>query len=145
MFYCKSKLALVTLTVLIAVGLSKPIQAQTHDIEFEIVKAGFIVGVTGGNGRLKFGGKTYELKMGGVSLGATIGASKTQFVGTAENLTKPEDIQGTYTAAQAGLALAGGKKVAELQNARGVILKVKGKQIGLEFSLDLSGLQINLK
>ena len=145
MLYSKSALALVTLTLLIAFGLTKPIQAQTHEIEFEILKAGFIVGVTGGNGKLIFGGKTYNLKIGGVSLGATIGASKTEFVGTAENLTKPEDIQGTYTAAQAGLALAGGKKVAELQNARGVILKVKGKQIGLEFSLDLSGLQINLK
>ena len=133
------------LSLLFLVGFSGATKAETHAIQFEIVKAGFIVGVTGGKGTLMYGGSPYELKVGGISLGATIGASKTEFVGTAENLTKPEDIVGTYTATQAGVALAGGKKVAQLKNARGVILKVKGKQIGLEFSLDLSGLQIQLK
>lgn len=41
--------------------------------------------------------------------------------------------------------MAGGDKVADLKNSKGVQLKVKGKRIGLSFELDLSGLQVDLK
>lgn len=114
-------------------------------IELVLYKAGFIVGGSGGNGKLIFKGKEYPLSIGGVSLGATIGASKAELVGEVLNLKNVSDIEGTYTAGQAGLALAGGEKVAELQNSKGVVLKVQGKQIGLEFALDLSGMQLSLK
>jgi hypothetical protein len=120
-------------------------QAGTGSVGIQIYKAGFIVGVSGGSGTLRFGGKDYALKIGGVSLGATIGASKAELIGTAENINKPSDIAGTYTAVQAGLAAAGGAKTTQLKNSKGVILKLKGKQVGLEFSLDLSGMQISLK
>ena len=46
---------------------------------------------------------------------------------------------------QAGVAAAGGSKTAQLKNSKGVVLKLRGKQVGLEFSLDLSGMQISLK
>ena len=120
-------------------------QAGTGSIGIQIYKAGFIVGVSGGSGTLRFGGKDYALKIGGVSLGATIGASKAELIGTVENINSPSDIAGTYTATQAGVAVAGGAKTAQLKNSKGVVLKVKGKQVGLEFSLDLSGMQISLK
>ena len=122
-----------------------PSRAGSGSVQIELYKAGFIVGISGGKGTLKYGGKTYNLGIGGVSLGATIGASKAELIGEAENLTKPSDIEGTYTAVQAGLAAAGGAKTAQLKNSKGVILKLRGKQIGLEFSLDLSGIQISLK
>ena len=119
--------------------------ASDGTIQFEIYKAGLVVGVSGGSGKLTFQGKEYPVKIGGVSLGATIGASKAELIGEVYNLKKPGDIEGTYTAGQAGIAVAGGEKVAQLKNSKGVELKVKGKQIGLEFSLDLSGMQISLK
>jgi len=43
------------------------------------------------------------------------------------------------------VAVAGGGKVAELKNSKGVVLKVKGKEVGLELALDLSGMEIALK
>ena len=55
------------------------------------------------------------------------------------------DITGTYTAAQAGFAVAGGDKVADLKNAKSVQIKVRGKQIGRALVAHLSGLQIELK
>jgi hypothetical protein len=119
--------------------------AANPTIEFEIVKAGFIIGGSGGSGVLTYEGKTYPLKIGGVSLGATIGVSKAELAGEVLNLKSLADIEGTYSATQAGLAVAGGNKVAELKNGKGVIIKVKGKQIGLEIALDLSGLEIGLK
>jgi hypothetical protein len=114
-------------------------------IAFEIFKAGFIVGGSGGSGTLNYKGTTYPLDIGGVSLGATIGISKAELVGEVYNLKNPEDITGTYSAAQAGFAVAGGEKVADLRNSKGVQIKVKGKQVGLALEADLSGLQISHK
>ena len=119
--------------------------AKNATIEIEIYKAGFIVGGSGGSGTLKLDGKSYPLSIGGVSLGATIGFSKAQLIGTVRNISKPSDIEGPFPAGTAGVAVAGGPKVAELKNSKGVELSVKGQQIGLEFSVDLSGMEIKLK
>ena len=119
--------------------------AANGTIELEIYKAGFIVGGSGGSGTLKLDGKSYPLSIGGVSLGATIGFSKAQLIGTVRNIKNPSDIEGTFTAGTAGVAVAGGPKVAELKNSKGVELSVKGQQVGLEFSVDLSGMEIKLK
>ncbi len=119
--------------------------APDGTIEITLYKAGFIVGGSGGSGTLKFKGKQYPLSIGGVSLGATIGVSKAELIGEVYNLKNASDIEGTYTAGQASVAVAGGTKVAELKNSKGVVLKVKGKQIGLELALDLSGMEVSLK
>lgn len=130
---------------LAAVSAPNAASAKTGTVRIEIVKAGFIVGVSGGRGTLRLDGRTYPLKIGGVSLGATIGASKTELIGRAYNLTAPDDITGTYSAAEMGMAVAGGAKVAKLKNSRGVVLELKGKQIGLMISVDLSGMDIAIK
>jgi hypothetical protein len=110
-----------------------------------IYKAGFIVGASGGKGTVTFHGRTFPIRVGGVSLGATIGASKAQLVGTARNIRTIRDIAGIYTAAGAGLAIAGGGRVAQLQNSNGVSLHLQGRQVGFMFSLDLSGLELSLR
>ena len=107
--------------------------------------AGLIGGGSGGKGKLTLGGKSYPIEIGGVSLGATIGFSKAEMVGEVHNIKQASDIEGVYTAGQAGIAVAGGAKVAELKNSKGVVLKEKGQQIGLEFAVDLSGMEIKLK
>ena len=132
--------------IMAAVTLVLPHQARAQDarIEMDIFKAGFIVGVSGGSGLLTFQGKGYPLSIGGVSLGATIGASRAELIGEVYNLGKPSDIEGTYVAVQAGVAAAGGAKVFELSNSKGVNLQLRGAQIGFELSLDLGGMQISL-
>jgi hypothetical protein len=119
--------------------------APAGTVKLTLYKAGFIVGGSGGSGTLKFKGKSYPVEIGGISLGATIGVSKAELVGEVYNIKKPSDIEGTFTAGQASVAVVGGGKVAELRNSNGVVLKVKGAQVGLEFALDLSGMQISLK
>jgi hypothetical protein len=121
------------------------VAAPDGTIDLTLYKAGFIVGGSGGSGTLKFKGKQYPIDIGGVSLGATIGASKAELIGEVYNLKNASDIEGTYSAAQAGVAVVGGGKVAELKNSKGVVLKVKGKQVGLELALDLSGMGVSLK
>ncbi len=135
----------VTAFVSTLLAFAPPAVAANGTIELELYKAGFIVGGSGGKGTLKLAGKSYPLDIGGVSLGATIGFSKAELVGEVLNIKQASDIEGVYTATQAGIAVAGGTKVAELKNSKGVVLKVKGKQIGLEFALDLSGMEIKLK
>ena len=128
------------------VGLPAPSYAQTGTgtVVFDVGKAGFIVGVGGGSGTLTFQGKTYPLRIGGVSVGM-IGISSADLVGRARNLRRASDIAGSYTAVGAGLAIAGGASTARLQNANGVVLEVKGTKVGFSASLDLSGLTISMQ
>jgi len=118
--------------------------AQPATVDLEIYKAGFIVGVSGGRGTLHFEGRSHSLKIAGVSLGATAGLSKAELVGEVRNLHRLADIEGTYSATQAGIALGGGAKITRLENSKGVSLEVRGKQIGFEIALDLNGMQISL-
>jgi hypothetical protein len=118
--------------------------AETGAISVKISKVGFIVGVGGGSGVLTFQGKQYPLSIGGVSLG-TIGIAEMELVGTATNLNSAADVAGTYTALSASVAVAGGAKTATLKNSKGVVLNLKGREVGFEASLSLSGLTISLK
>lgn len=114
-------------------------------VEITIWRAGFIIGGSGGSGTLEFRNNGYHLAVGGVSIGATIGVARAEFVGEVYNLKQASDIEGTYTAVGASGALAGGAGVAELQNSRGVRLRLSGRQIGLMVSIDLSGMQIAIR
>jgi hypothetical protein len=129
---------------LAAGGLVTPAEAATGYVNIHIVSAGFIIGISGGSGTLTFGGRSYPLRIGGISAGATIGASGTDLVGSASHLRGPGDIAGTYSAVGAGLSIAGGRQATQMQNSRGVILRLRGRQIGFMFSIDLSGMNISL-
>lgn len=139
--------SVLTATAIVStlLAFAPTVLAANGSIQIEIYKAGFIVGGSGGKGTLKLAGKSYPLDIGGVSLGATIGVTKAELIGQVLNIKQASDIEGVYSAAQAGYAVAGGSKVAELQNSKGVVLKLKGKQVGLAFELDLAGMQVKLE
>jgi hypothetical protein len=142
----RTHLPVVAFAMLIAaIGLApSPSFAETGTVNLNVTKVGFIVGIGGGSGTLNFKGRVYRLRLGGISAG-TIGAAGAQLTGTAHNLRTAGDIAGTYSASSAGVAVAGGGKVAVLQNANGVVLRLQGKQVGFEASLSLSGLSIALQ
>lgn len=122
-----------------------PAEAATGQISLRILSAGFIFGASGGSGVLTFQGRQFPLSVGGISAGATIGASGTDLVGTASHLHSPGDIEGIYSAVGAGLSVAGGRSAAQLSNAHGVVLRLRGRQVGFMFSIDLSGMAISLQ
>lgn len=135
--------------ILSGVGLAAgafvaPAEAATGSISLHIASAGFIFGVTGGSGTLTFRGAQYPLRVGGISAGALVGVSATDLVGTASNLHAPGDIAGIYSAIGAGMSVAGGRSAAQLSNANGVVLRLRGRQVGFSFSIDLSGMSISL-
>ena len=82
--------------------------ADGGSIRFNVIKAGFIVGGSGGTGALVFHGRLYPLSIGGVSYGFTFGASATDFFGEVSNIRSPFDVNGVYGSAGAGIAVGPG-------------------------------------
>ena len=117
---------------------------STGKVRFKVAKAGFIVGVGGGTGALTFRGRTYPLKVDGIGVG-TVGVASADLVGTASNLRTAADIAGTYSAAGAGLAVAGGARAVTLQNSNGVVLRLQGRQAGFEASLGVGGVTVSMQ
>jgi hypothetical protein len=122
-----------------------PVLAATGRITLHVGSAGFIIGVSGGQGQLEFGGRVYPLSVGGASIGLTIGASVQDLKGEVLNINSPADIQGTYTQVSASAAFGPGGKVIQMQNGKGVVLNLTGFEGGFEVSVDLGGLTISLK
>ena len=132
----------------LAVGLasfSAPSRAETGAVAVIFTKGGFIVGVGGGEGVLTYRGKHYPFTVSGMSVGFTIGASTTKLVGRAINLKGPASIEGAYSVAGAGGALAAGAGGVQLQNGNGVILQLSGPKVGAEVSAAVGGVTVRLK
>jgi hypothetical protein len=126
-------------------GSSTPSRAETGQVAVIFTKGGFIVGVGGGEGVLVLHGKRYPFTVSGMSVGFTIGASTTKFVGRALNLRGPASIEGAYSAIGAGGAIAAGAGGVQLQNANGVILQLSGPKVGAEVSAAVGGVTVRLK
>ena len=86
----------------------------------------------GGNGTLTFRGKSYPLNIGGVGLGATIGASRAVLVGTASNLHSAGDIVGTLVRLKP-VSPSSRAKVGTATQRKRRGANVRGWQTGLEF------------
>ncbi|HET9717579.1 MAG TPA: hypothetical protein VFP60_15475 [Pseudolabrys sp.] len=136
--------AIMVVTASLLAVLHSQSYADTGTVRIKAGKVGFIVGVGGGSGTLTFHGKRYPLRIGGISAG-TIGVSEMDLVGTATNLRTAQDIVGTYSAVSGGIAVAGGAKAATLRNANGVVLTLRGRQVGFSASLSVSGLTIAMR
>jgi hypothetical protein len=120
-------------------------QAQTTGtVSLHIVKAGFIVGVGGGDGVLLFRGRRYQLSVGGVGIGS-LGIAAVDLRGTASNLRSPASISGSYQGVGAGAAFIAGGQVATLRNGFGIVLRLRGVQTGFQVSLGLAGMTIALR
>jgi hypothetical protein len=116
----------------------------TGQVRLTVQNVGFIVGVGGGSGTLRFRGKSYPLRVDGLGVG-TIGISRADLIGTASNLRNAGDIVGTYTAAGAGVAVAGGARAITLQNSKGVVLNLQGRQAGFSASIGVGGVTVSMR
>ena len=132
--------------VLLAIGVvSTPSRADTGIVSAVVSKGGFIVGFGGGRGTLILHGHSYPLIIGGMSFGATIGLTTAHLRGHAYHVRTPNDIEGTYSAIGAGVAVAVGGGSVRLRNAKGVVLELAGTRVGVEFSIAMSGVTVRLR
>jgi hypothetical protein len=136
-------LVFVVLTVL--AGFSTQARAETGQVAVIFTKGGFIVSGGAGEGVLVLRGKRYPFTVSGMSIGFTVGASTSKFVGRALNLRGPASIEGSYAVAGAGGAVAAGAGGVQLQNGNGVILQLSGPRVGAEVSAAVGGVTIRLK
>ena len=137
--------ALIALTALTGVGLGSAARADEGTIRISVVKAGWVIGGSGGSGVLNFHGRSYPLSIGGISYGIVFGASQTDLRGRVRNIRRPSDVAGVYGAAGAGLAIGRGASAIVLTNQNGAILELSGRQVGLIANADLSGLAISMR
>ncbi|MGM4927915.1 hypothetical protein [Tardiphaga sp. 619_E2_N8_5] len=140
-----SVFAVVVAVLAGVVGFATPSSADMGQVAVIFTKGGFIVGVGGGEGVLRYRGKTYPFTVSGMSVGFTIGASTTKLIGRAINLKGPTSIEGTYGVVGAGGAVVGGAGGVQLQNGNGVILQLSGPKVGAELSAAVGGVTIRLK
>jgi len=136
---------LIAVAAVVSIGLVTAAHAASGRINFNIVKAGFVVGGSAGSGTLTFQGRRYPISIGGLSYGFTFGASNTQFQGRVTNIRRPGDVAGVYAAAGGGAALGAGAQAIVLQNPNGATLTLTGQSIGAIVAADLNGLAITIQ
>ena len=136
---------LIALTAMLGASFASTAYADSGSISFRILKAGFVVGGSGGSGTLTFHGKSYPISIGGLSYGFTFGASETRFHGRVSNITRPSDVAGVYAAANAGGAVGAGAQAIVLTNQKGAVLSLVGRSAGVIISVDLNGLALSLR
>jgi lipid-binding SYLF domain-containing protein len=122
-----------------------PAHAETGTVRFKFFKAGWFIGAQSGTGILSFRDKIYPFRIGGISGGLTFGGSATDLVGTARNMRQASDIEGVYTAVGAGIAVGAGGRAIQMRNGKGVVLTLEGKQLGVAFDFDLSGMNVSIQ
>ena len=136
--------ALVAVVTMFGVGLQSA-YADSGGITLKVYKAGWVIGGSGGSGRLTFHGRTYRLGVGGIDYGLVFGGSKTVLHGRVSHIRRASDVEGVYGAAGAGLAVVRGTRAIVLTNQKGAVLELSGRQIGLMVNVDLSGLALTIK
>ena len=140
-----SRIALFFLAMAVAstaVAAQKATPSGKVTLESTSIAAG--IGVSWGDGKLTFKGKTFPFSIDGLSL-VDWGISKAQATGDVYNLTDPAKLGGTYVAAEAGLTLAGGMGGMVLRNQDGVVLHLRSISQGARLQLGTSGLIIKMK
>ena len=116
-----SQFALAALIALTAfIGVPSATRADSGSISFRVIKAGFVVGGSGGSGVLYFHGRV-------------------------SNIRRPSDVAGIYAAGGVGAAVGVGVGAIVLTNQNGAVLSLSGRQAGLIIAADLNGLAISLR
>jgi hypothetical protein len=144
-FSSSFRLAVVAFVAILGLAVVSTARADSGSISFRVIKAGIIVGGSGGSGTLTFHGKRYPISIGGISYGFTFGASDTHFTGTVSNIRNPYDVAGVYAAAGAGAAIGAGAQAIVLTNQKGAVLTLTGRSAGAIIAADLNGMAVTVK
>ena len=137
--------SLIALLALAGAAIVSVAHADSGSISFSVIKAGIVIGGSGGSGTLVFQGRAYPIGIGGISYGFTFGASETRFRGTVSNIHSPSDVSGVYAAGNVGAAVGRGAQAIVLTNPKGAVLTLTGHSVGAIVSADLNGLVITVK
>jgi len=140
-----SRLALLFLvTALASNAVPGESPKPSGKVSIESKSIGVGIGVSWGDGKLSFKEKEYPFSIDGLTL-VDFGISKASAAGDVYNLTDAAKFAGTYVAAEAGFALAGGVGGVVLRNQDGVVMHLRSTSKGAKLQLGPSGMTIKLK
>lgn len=125
-------------------GMAAADDKPSGSVTIESKSVALGVGVSWGDGKLSYQGKTHTFSVKGLSV-VDVGISKVSARGKVFNLKKLADFAGTYAAAQAGAAVGGGMSAVALRNQNGVVLELTSTQTGIKFTLAGEGIEVKLK
>jgi len=145
------KILLRAAAVVLAAALSTPAMARPHHppppvttIHFHGGSVGFIVGVGGASGFVRFHGVKYPIDVSGLKVG-TIGITSYDVDGRVFNLHRLEDIEGVYASGEASATAGGGAGGIDMTNGNGVEIRATSTSSGLQLTLGPGGVTITLK
>jgi Cu/Ag efflux protein CusF len=122
-----------------------PAPKVSATLELETTSVAVGVGVQWGHGTLTlYDGSTHKVKINGLSV-VDLGVSKVKASGEVFNLVELVDLNGTFFAGQAGIALGPGRSATAMKNANGVVIQLKSSQKGARLTLAPEGLTIKVE
>jgi hypothetical protein len=138
-------LATVGSLVALLAGLALA-QAKKPDATLTLSEGsvGVGIGFSWGKGTLTYQGKTYPVKVEGLSVGE-VGIQRATANGDVRNLKKLADFSGNYTAGAAGATVGGGAGVSIMKNQNGVVIELKSTTQGASLKLAAEGLKLTVQ
>src|SRR4029450_10581779 len=100
-------------------GIAAAADKPSGTVTMESTSVALGVGVSWGDGKLSYKGKTHTFSVKGLSV-VDLGVAKVTARGKVYHLAKVADFAGNYAAAEAGAAVGGGMAVIALKNQNGV-------------------------
>jgi hypothetical protein len=121
-------------------------QAKKPDATIALTEGtvGVGIGFSWGKGTLTYKGKTYPLKVQGLSVG-DVGIQRATATGDVFDLKKIEDFDGNYVAGGAGATVGGGAGIAAMKNQNGVVIQLKSTTQGANLKLAAEGVKLSVE
>ena len=140
------KIGLLLLVLVVITGFTQAAKEGKPDATLRLsgksVAAG--IGFSWGKGTLTYKGKDYPVSVKGLSLGK-VGISGVTASGEVHNLKKLQDFDGNYTAAGAGMTLAGGGSAVAMKNQNGVRVVLHATTRGVDLTIGGAGVDMAIK
>jgi hypothetical protein len=133
-------MALLAMAGIVAAEDPKP--SGTVSMETKAIAIG--VGVSWGSGVLNLQGEEHTFKVRGLSV-IDVGVSTASAVGEVYHLENVSDFAGTFTAAEAGIAVGGGAGAQVMKNQNGVVMRLTSAKAGVQLKLAPEGIRVELE
>ena len=136
--------AMIGSVVMMVAGLALA-QAKKPDASLTLTEGsvGVGIGFSWGKGTLTYQGKTYPVKVDGLSVGE-VGVQRATATGDVYNLKKLPDFNGTFTAGAAGATIGGGAGITAMRNQNGVVIEMKSTTQGASLKLAAEGVRLSV-
>ena len=116
------------------------------DATLKLSEGSFAAGIgwSWGHGTMSYKGKTYKVKIEGLSVGE-VGLTNVKAKGNVYHLNKLEDFDGVYAAGGAGATAGKGAGATALTNANGVSILLTSVTKGASLKIAAEGLKLQIE